>query len=133
MRFAPPLVITKEQVDWAMERIGPILSNGKDEILPVRRQVCARVRHPATDGRPGVRAGRERGADTIMLGGGNPSHIPRSKPCLRERMARMLRQAGDFERLVATTPPGRRPALSARRSQLLRREFDWPVTEANIA
>ncbi|MEZ4540328.1 MAG: ornithine--oxo-acid transaminase [Chloroflexota bacterium] len=29
VRFAPPLVITKEQVDWAMERIGPILSNGK--------------------------------------------------------------------------------------------------------
>ena len=29
VRFAPPLVITKEQVDWAMDRIGPILSNGK--------------------------------------------------------------------------------------------------------
>ncbi len=28
VRFAPPLVISKEEVDWAMERIEPILSNG---------------------------------------------------------------------------------------------------------
>ena len=28
VRFAPPLVITKEQIDWAMERIEPILMNG---------------------------------------------------------------------------------------------------------
>jgi ornithine--oxo-acid transaminase len=29
VRFAPPLVITKEQIDWAMDRIEPILMNGK--------------------------------------------------------------------------------------------------------
>ena len=28
VRFAPPLVVTKEQIDWAMERIEPILMNG---------------------------------------------------------------------------------------------------------
>lgn len=28
VRFAPPLVITKEEVDWAMERIEPVLMNG---------------------------------------------------------------------------------------------------------
>jgi ornithine--oxo-acid transaminase len=28
VRFAPPLVITKDEVDWAMERIEPILMNG---------------------------------------------------------------------------------------------------------
>ena len=28
VRFAPPLVITKEQIDWAIERIEPILMNG---------------------------------------------------------------------------------------------------------
>ncbi len=26
IRFAPPLVITKQEIDWALERIGPILS-----------------------------------------------------------------------------------------------------------
>lgn len=29
VRFAPPLVITKDQIDWAMERIEPILMNGQ--------------------------------------------------------------------------------------------------------
>ncbi len=28
VRFAPPLVVTREEIDWAMERIEPILSNG---------------------------------------------------------------------------------------------------------
>lgn len=28
LRFAPPLVITKEEIDWAMERIEPVLMNG---------------------------------------------------------------------------------------------------------
>jgi ornithine--oxo-acid transaminase len=26
IRFAPPLVITKEEIDWAMERIEPVLN-----------------------------------------------------------------------------------------------------------
>lgn len=29
LRFAPPLVITKAEIDWAMERIEPVLMNGK--------------------------------------------------------------------------------------------------------
>ena len=28
VRFAPPLVVTKEQIDWAMERIEPVFLNG---------------------------------------------------------------------------------------------------------
>jgi ornithine--oxo-acid transaminase len=28
VRFAPPLVISKEEIDWAMERIEPILADG---------------------------------------------------------------------------------------------------------
>ncbi|MBW2264400.1 MAG: aminotransferase class III-fold pyridoxal phosphate-dependent enzyme, partial [Deltaproteobacteria bacterium] len=26
IRFAPPLVISREDIDWAMERIGPVLA-----------------------------------------------------------------------------------------------------------
>jgi len=26
IRFAPPLIITKEDIDWAMERIAPVLT-----------------------------------------------------------------------------------------------------------
>jgi ornithine--oxo-acid transaminase len=29
IRFAPPLVIEREDIDWAMERIGPILLSAK--------------------------------------------------------------------------------------------------------
>jgi ornithine--oxo-acid transaminase len=29
VRFAPPLIISKEEVDWAMERIEPILADGR--------------------------------------------------------------------------------------------------------
>ncbi len=29
VRFAPPLVVTKEQIDWAMERIEPVFLNGR--------------------------------------------------------------------------------------------------------
>lgn len=74
------------------------------------------------------------GDDTIMLGGGNPSHIPQVEACLRERMETMLRQGDAFERLVGNyaAPGGDRPFRRAV-ADLLRREFDWPVTEANIA
>ena len=76
----------------------------------------------------------EGGADTIMLGGGNPSHIPQVEACLRERMAAMLRQGDEFERLVGNyaAPGGDLPFRRAV-AELLRREFGWPVTAANIA
>ena len=28
IRFAPPLVITEAEIDWALERIVPVLANG---------------------------------------------------------------------------------------------------------
>jgi len=28
IRFAPPLVITREEIDWALEKIGPVLAGG---------------------------------------------------------------------------------------------------------
>ena len=74
------------------------------------------------------------GDDVIMLGGGNPSRIPQVEACLRERMETMLAQGDTFERLVGNyaAPAGDRPFRQAV-AGLLRREFGWPVTEANIA
>ena len=76
----------------------------------------------------------EGGDDVIMLGGGNPSRIPQVEVCLRERMETMLRQGDAFERLVGNyaAPAGDKPFRRAV-ADLLRREFGWPVTEANIA
>ncbi|WP_374686236.1 valine--pyruvate transaminase [Promineifilum sp.] len=74
------------------------------------------------------------GEAMISLGGGNPSRIPQVEACLRERMERGLQQGDTFERLVGNyaAPAGDRPFRQAV-AGLLHREFDWPVTEANIA
>lgn len=72
--------------------------------------------------------------DTIMLGGGNPSHIPAVEACLRERMEDILREPGAFERLVGNySAPQGDQAFRAAVAELLNRTFGWAVTEANIA
>jgi len=74
------------------------------------------------------------GEGMISLGGGNPSRIPQIEACLRERMERGLRQGDAFERLVGNyaAPAGDRPFRQVV-ADLLRREFGWPITEANVA
>lgn len=74
------------------------------------------------------------GDDVIMLGGGNPSHIPEVEACLRERMESGLREGDAFERLVGNyaAPGGDLPFRRAV-AGLLRREFGWPISEANVA
>ena len=71
--------------------------------------------------------------DMIMLGGGNPSRIPQVEACLRERMEAGLSQGDAFERLAGNyaAPAGDR-AFRAAVADLLRREFGWDLTEANV-
>jgi valine--pyruvate aminotransferase len=73
-------------------------------------------------------------ADVIMLGGGNPSHIPAVEACLRERMENILQQPGVFERLVGnySSPQGDGVFRTAV-AELLNRTLGWPVSESNIA
>jgi ornithine--oxo-acid transaminase len=33
IRFAPPLIITKEQIDWALEKIGEVISTQPTQII----------------------------------------------------------------------------------------------------
>ncbi len=74
------------------------------------------------------------GADKIMLGGGNPSRIPQVETCLRQRMAAMLDDGDTFERLVGNyaAPGGDLPFRRAV-ADLLRREFGWEISAANVA
>jgi valine--pyruvate aminotransferase len=71
--------------------------------------------------------------DVLMLGGGNPAHIPQVEQCFRRAMTEML-QAGDrFERAVGDYDPpkgcvGFRQALS----DLLRRDYGWDIGPQNI-
>lgn len=73
------------------------------------------------------------GEEMIMLGGGNPSRIPEVEACLRRRMVSSLEQGDAFERLVGNyaAPAGDRPFREAV-ADLLRREFGWPITAANV-
>lgn len=70
----------------------------------------------------------------IMLGGGNPSHIPAVQARFRERMARILANGDEFEHLIGDyDPPGGNPAFRTAVAELLNKTYGWPVSAANIA
>jgi valine--pyruvate aminotransferase len=72
--------------------------------------------------------------DVIMLGGGNPSHIPSVQQIFRERMQAILDNGNEFERLVGDyDPPGGNPAFREAVAALLKDLYGWPLTAKNIA
>ncbi|RKX75174.1 MAG: valine--pyruvate transaminase [Spirochaetes bacterium] len=75
----------------------------------------------------------EQGGD-IMLGGGNPAHIPQINRIWRRRMEEILATEGEFERMVANydTPQGRYSFLEAL-AELINREYGWGLSAKNIA
>jgi valine--pyruvate aminotransferase len=74
------------------------------------------------------------GGDALMLGGGNPSHIPAIEARLRERMAAIVADKAAFGGLVGNyAPPQGVKAFLPDVAALLRRELGWPITERNIA
>lgn len=70
----------------------------------------------------------------IMLGGGNPSHIPAVQEVLRDRMAHILDSERAFENLVGnySPPVGHRPLIEAL-AELFRDEYGWPIGPEHIA
>ncbi len=70
----------------------------------------------------------------LMLGGGNPSHIPEVQALLRKRMEAMLATPGEFERVVGDydTPQGATHFVEAL-AELFQREFGWDIGPQNIA
>ncbi len=70
----------------------------------------------------------------LMLGGGNPSHIPEVQELFRQRMVQILENPGEFERMVGDydTPQGAKLFVEAL-AGLFRREFGWDVAPENIA
>lgn len=72
--------------------------------------------------------------DMLMLGGGNPGHIPQMQALFRERMQKILDDGDAFERLVGNYGPPQGAADFARAlASLLHRTFGWDVGPANIA
>ncbi len=74
------------------------------------------------------------GKDSLLLGGGNPAHIPAIQTRLRQAMQHILEQPGEFEAMVGNypAPEGDVRFLDAL-AELLHREYGWNITAKNIA
>lgn len=80
--------------------------------------------------------GAAMGADVppLMLGGGNPAHIPPVLAIFRERFRAILDDDREFRRLVADYPdPVGESTFRAALASLLRRECGWDVGPEHIA
>lgn len=74
------------------------------------------------------------GPSHLMLGGGNPAHIPAMERVWRERMKEIVEDPGTLRRTLSIYDPprGNGGCLEALAS-LLRKEFGWRVGPENIA
>ena len=70
----------------------------------------------------------------MMLGGGNPSHIPEVQQIFRERMGRILDSESDFEKLVGNYdgPAGNADFISAL-VDFFNEEYGWQIGPQHIA
>ena len=70
----------------------------------------------------------------LMLGGGNPAHVPEVQALFRSRMEDILSNAGEFERVIGNydTPQGAKGFVGAL-ADLFRAEFGWKIGPENIA
>lgn len=79
-------------------------------------------------------AAHSMGREVLMLGGGNPAHIPEVERIFRRSMERILADGGRFERVVGNYDPsaGNIEFIEAVAS-LLRRQYRWDIGPQNVA
>lgn len=72
--------------------------------------------------------------DMLMLGGGNPAHIPAVQKIFRESMLKVMETGRSFEECVGNydTPQGN-PLYLEELAALLKRLYGWNITAKNIA
>ncbi|PXA03032.1 valine--pyruvate transaminase [Coraliomargarita sinensis] len=75
----------------------------------------------------------KRDANTLMLGGGNPAHIPEVKDIIQKTLSEIVddpvlcsRMLGDYD------PPAGHPAFREALATELNARFGWPITAENI-
>ncbi|AMO57554.1 valine--pyruvate aminotransferase [Endozoicomonas montiporae] len=72
--------------------------------------------------------------EMIMMGGGNPAHIPEVEDVFRARLQRILDSQNEFTRLVGTyDPPQGEKEFIHELAAFLNRQFGWQLSERNIA
>lgn len=73
-------------------------------------------------------------SDVIMMGGGNPAHIPTVQNIFKQKLHDIINNQQDFESLIGTyDPPQGNIACIRALKDLLNSEFNWQLTEDNIA
>ena len=71
--------------------------------------------------------------DVLMLGGGNPAHIPEVQALFRERMQRLLDNPPEFARVIGDyDPPQGNKAFLAALADLLNDEYGWGLSADNV-
>ena len=74
------------------------------------------------------------GDDMIMMGGGNPGHIPEIQERVQEILANISQSESDVRRLVGVyDPPQGEKQFIAALAELLSREYGWDLEPENIA
>ena len=78
------------------------------------------------------------GKEMIMLGGGQPAHIPEVDALWRKRMKEIMEvsadEQGNFESIVGNyDPPQGSPVFLKSMAKMLNENFGWDLTEKNIA
>ena len=72
--------------------------------------------------------------DILMLGGGNPAHIPAVQQYFRDSMEKLLRDGAEFERTVGNyDPPCGNTEFIEAIAALLKNELGWDIRPKNIA
>ena len=72
--------------------------------------------------------------DMLMMGGGNPSHIPEVQQFFHDKMQRVLDRPAEFAHMIGDydSPQGDKPFLEAI-AELLSKENGWDINSNNVA
>lgn len=74
------------------------------------------------------------GGDMLMLGGGNPAHIPEVQTIFRKRMESILSEPGAFESMIGNYDGSRgNAAFIEALAAMLHDSFGWDIGPENIA
>ena len=74
------------------------------------------------------------GGNMLMLGGGNPAHIPAVQDCFRKRMETILSEPKGFESMIGNYDGSRgNTAFIESLADMLRETFGWEIGPENIA
>ena len=72
--------------------------------------------------------------DILMLGGGNPAHIPEVQQFFHERLQRIASDPVEFAQIIGDyDPPRGNPMFIEALTKLFREEYGWRIGSENIA